>query len=131
MKTCGRCKQTKGDSEFSPSSLRAATDGKRWCRACFREYDREHRKHELATVPTWTTRMCSHCHIEKGKADFTPSGWLKTKPGAWCRTCHRAYYKQRAKDEPGYFGRYMQARRQRSLAYVRQKKAELGCSICG
>lgn len=129
--TCAKCKTEKANSEFYPSSLRQRTPGRIICRACFRDYERARTAREHATSPHWTTRICARCGVEKGEDGYCRSMWLRLRGSAWCRNCHRKYYRDRAQQEPGYFGKYLRRRRDRQRAYFSGIKAQLGCAHCG
>jgi len=73
------------------------------------------------------TTTCLRCPEPKSEEKFWKNKKSPDGLHAWCKSCHRAYYKAK----PGYNLKFQGRLRAEKRQYVQEKKVAVGCTSCG
>lgn len=77
------------------------------------------------------TKTCAKCSTVKEPEDFYRSSKTKDGRNYWCKSCQRAYYQKRVKENPDYFLRFQRVSRAEKRKRATDAKVESGCADCG
>lgn len=121
VKTCSRCMLEKGVEEFNKD--KSTKDGlTRWCRSCYRAYNKGLRHSYKDDVKDYTaSKSCSCCNLEKDAKEFYKDSNKKGGLSTICKSCDRLKnYPSRSSDKLKSYRRQYRERNPEKIRRIKR-----------